>query len=76
MRYSCQTINDWVAQKKLPAIDYFGKTIIAKEHLIQFISKNVNLDRVDKSITHLSLIEKYLQYQELTVGLLVIGQSY
>ena len=62
--YHRVAINAWVLQKKLPAIDYYGRIIIAKEHWIQFLSRTVNQDIVDKSPTHLKLIEQYQQEKE------------
>lgn len=71
--YHCTSVNDWAAEKELPAIDYYGKTIIAKEHLIQFISQTVNRDREDKSKVHLRLIERFLQHEKVAE---LLGNSY
>lgn len=64
--YHRTTVNSWATGAKsrlgkLPAIQYFGETVFAKEHLITFLVSTVNIGFVEKSAKHQALIEAYRQ---------------
>ena len=58
--YDDTTINNWVADGKIQAINYYGKNLISKDSLVEYLSSPEGQCIVRPSQKHQEIIEVFI----------------
>ena len=62
--YNDTTINNWAADGKIQAINYYGKNLISKDSLVEYLSSPEGQRIVRPSQTHREMIESFMDREQ------------